>query len=506
MTEAEVIALQKENEHLKKLVSSLEGQLAWLRKKVFGSMSEKHLPLNPDELQLNLFPDQMSDEEKLKLESEVASEEKNIERIISRNKEKPSRKPLDTSKLPVREEHLYPEGINTNEYNELAPEISDSLERIPAKVYIRRIIRHKYVLKSDLQIKNPDRNTFEIPPMPLAPIDKCIAGASILTDIILDKFMYHLPFYRVIEKYRGSGVVFNDSTMNGWFSATCERLKPLYDILKSEILRGEYIQVDESTVPVINNEKHRTVKGYMWCVRDALQGCVCFHYDFGSRSKATAQRLLLGYQGSVQTDGYNVYDGFENKEGITLYGCWAHARRKLVESLEEDNKKATQGLLYISKLYHIESLSDEMKLSAEQRKEKRKSESYPIICEFEKWLGDTWLKVLPKSRMGKAIQYIYTLLPRLARYVNDGRIKIDNNLIENAIRPLAIGRKNYLFCGNDDAAVRTAIIYSLIGTCKAAEVDPREWMTDILRKLPVYKEAKMDIKDLLPMAWKNKSI
>lgn len=202
MIEAEVIALQEENERLKKLVSNLEGQLAWLRKKVFGSMSEKHLPLNPDELQLNLFPEQLSEEEKSKLKDEVASQQKNIDKLISSTKEKPSRKPLDTSKLPVREEHVYPKGIDTNEYTELAPEISDSLERIPAMVYIRRIIRHKYVLRSDLQIKNPDRKTFEISPMPLAPIDKCIAGASILPDIILDKFMYHLPFYRVIQKYR----------------------------------------------------------------------------------------------------------------------------------------------------------------------------------------------------------------------------------------------------------------------------------------------------------------
>jgi hypothetical protein len=159
MTEAEVIALQQENERLKNLVSSLESQLAWLRKKVFGSMSEKHLPLNPDELQLNLFPEQMSEDEKARLEAEVSAEQKNIDKIIGRIKEKPSRKPLDTSKLPVREEHIYPQGINADEYSELAPEISDSLERIPAMVYIRRIIRHKYVLKSDIQNKKSGKES-----------------------------------------------------------------------------------------------------------------------------------------------------------------------------------------------------------------------------------------------------------------------------------------------------------------------------------------------------------
>lgn len=157
MTESEVINLRQENERLKSLVASLENQLAWLRKKVFGRMSEKHLPLNPDELQLNLFPEQMSVQEKARLEAEVATEQKNIDKMISRPQSKPSRNPLDTSKLPVKEEHIYPQGINANEYTELAPEITDSLERMPAMVYIRRIVRHKYVLKSNIQIHNPER-------------------------------------------------------------------------------------------------------------------------------------------------------------------------------------------------------------------------------------------------------------------------------------------------------------------------------------------------------------
>lgn len=505
MTEGEVDKLLKENERLTMLISSLENQLAWLRKKVFGSMSEKRLPLNPDELQLNLFPDQMSADEKAKLETEAQQEQEKVNKLICKKGEKPSRKPLDITKLPVKEEHLYPQGINEQEYAELAPEITDSLERIPAQVYIRRIVRHKYVLKSNLQIEQPERRTFEIAQMPTMAIEKCIAGASVLTDIILDKFMYHLPFYRVIQKYKESGVVLNDSTINGWFAATCERLKPLYDQLKSEVLSSEYIQVDESTIPVIDNEKHRAAKGYMWCVRDALHGLVCFHYDFGSRSKATARKLLLGYKGSIQTDGYNVYDDFESMEDITLYGCWAHARRKFVEALEEDNVKATQALVYINKLYHIENTNKELQLCHDEIKTRRQQESYPIIREFEKWLEDTWNKVFRTSRVSKAIQYTYTLLPRLARYVNDGRINIDNNLIENAIRPLAIGRKNYLFCGNDDAAVRAAIIYSLVASCKAVEVDPREWITDVLTKLPIYKGASKDFGELLPMNWKINS-
>lgn len=196
--------------------------------------------------------------------------------------------------------------------------------------------------------------------MPALAIDKCIAGASVLTDIVLDKFMYHLPFYRVIQKYKEGGVVLNDSTMNGWFAATCERLKPLYDKLKCEVLSSEYIQVDESTIPVIDNEKTSGNKRLYVVHQKRITRVGVLYYDLGSRSKSATRKLLSGYKGSMQTDGYNVYDDFEAMEGITIYACWAHARRKFIEVLDEDNVKATQASVYINKLYHVENTSKEL--------------------------------------------------------------------------------------------------------------------------------------------------
>lgn len=184
---------------------------------------------------------------------------------------------------------------------------------------------------------------------------------------------------------------------------------------------------------------------------------------------------------------------------ITLFGYWPHARRKFTEALDENKALATQALCHIGKLYKVESEADEAGLSIEERKEKRIRESYPVILEFER----AYLKVLPKSRTEKAIEYTFSLLPRLSRYVNDGRVNIDNNFIENAIRPLALGRKNYLFCGNDASAYRAAIVYSLIGTCKAAGIDPRVWKEDVLRKIPYYEKDKKDMTGLLPRNWAN---
>ena len=230
---------------------------------------------------------------------------------------------------------------------------------------------------------------------------------------------------------------------------------------------------------------------------DGITGDVVFHYDRGSRSGKVARELLGNYAGLAQCDGYEVYEQFESMKGVTLFGRWA----QFMEALDENRALATQALCYIGRLYKIESEADEAGISIEERKEKRIRESYPVILEFEMLMQDAYLKVLPKYRTGKAIEYTFSLLPRLSRYVNDGRVNIDNNFIENAIRPLALGRKNYLFCGNDASAYRAAIVYSLIGTCKSAGVDPRIWMEDILRKIPYYEMDKKDMTGLLPRNW-----
>lgn len=184
-----------------------------------------------------------------------------------------------------------------------------------------------------------------------------------------------------------------------------------------------------------------------------------------------------------------------------MHGCWAHVRRKFVDSLKENERLAMEGILFIRKLYKVESDADDKGLSAEERMEQRRKISYPTILMFEKWITETYAKVLPKSRLGEALAYAYSLLPRLSRFVNDGRINIDNNLIENAIRPLALGRKNYLFCGNDASAYRAAIVYTLIGTCRVAGVDPRTWLEDVLSKLPYWQRDGKDLAELLPRAW-----
>ena len=472
-SEQQIIAAQAaEIERLKNRVASLEDQLYWLRKKMFGKMSEKNLPLDPSVLsEPTLFDEPLTEQERAELDARVKKEEEEEASLIKvRSFERKTRKALDLSGLEVREEHIYPEVENREDYRELEPETTDVLVMVPAM-----------------------------------PLPKCMASESILADIILQKFMYHMPFYRVIQKYKELGLRVSDSTMNDWYAATCEKLKLLYDVLRREVMSRDYIQVDESTLPVIDNEKHRAVKGYMWCTRSVEDNMVVFQYDMGSRSHETARKLLRGYRGTIQTDGYGAYDQFESDPHIRVIGCWAHARRKWTEALDEDRRLASEALVYINQLYHIENEAKEAGITGEALKEKRQKEAYPEIQKFERWMYATAMKVSQNSRVGKAISYTLPLLPRLSRYVNDGRFCIDNNLVENAIRPLALGRKNFLFCGNHDAAIRAAIVYSLIGSCKAAEVDPREWLEDILLKIPENGTDRSTLRELLPSRWAKKT-
>lgn len=496
--------ISRKNAEIKKLGDTL----LWLRRKVFGKMSEKNLPLDPDQLLL-FEQEHLTDEERARLDKEVEAAEQQMTKTIT-VKVKPSRRDLDTTGLPTEVIDIYPDGTTDengklkDEYVEIGTDESSRLEHIAAKTYIKKTVIHKVMLKSDSNNKTPEDRRIICARLPLAPVNRCMAGASVLADIIIGKFMYHLPFYRQIQQYKESGITISDSTMGGWYEAAVEKLKLLYDILRQHILQSEYIQIDESVLPVIDSEKHKARKGYEWCVRDAIRGAVMFYYDRGSRGGKVAREILGAYKGAVQCDGYDAYDQFEKNDNITVYGCWAHARRKFVDALNENNRLATEALCFIRKIYKVESDANKAGLNADERKEQRLKISYPTIRIFETWMKETYLKVLPNSKMGDAIEYTYSLLPRLSRYVNDGRINIDNNLIENAIRPLALGRKNYLFCGNDASAYRAAIVYSLISTCKAVDVDPRTWMEDVLRKIPYYQRDQRDLAELLPFNWKNR--
>ena len=445
--ESNITSLESNITNLESTVSKLESELTWLRKKLFGKMSERFINSDPDSRQLDIFGEQLSDNEREELERAAKQEQELITRTITANKPRTPRKDVSFENLRVEETIIEPKDIDFEEYVCIGEEETNRLAYKPAEFFVKRTIRKKYALKNqltELDNEGEKRSSVVIAPLPDSPIHKCMADTSLLTEIIIQKYLYHLPFHRQIARFGDLGVRISSSTVGDWFSQSCELLKPLYDHLRRRVLSSDYIQVDESTLPVIDNEKRRAVKGYLWVVRNPDNGEVFFHYDRGSRSEKTALVLLHGFNGAIQSDGYQVYKRFETLEGKLMLGCWAHARRKFDEALAENKKLATEALLQIQSLYAVEREADEMGATPEQRRELRRSKAYPILVTFEKWLYDNYATLLPQSRTAKAISYTYSIFPKLSRYHLNGRYRIDNNLVENAIRPLAIGRKNYL--------------------------------------------------------------
>jgi len=493
--------IQEQKAEIKKLTD----QLAWYRRKFWKASTEKYIPEDPRQRKIDFDGLDVLPEEKGLIENAV-TQINSYERQKPKKKNKPVRQPLPDH-LRREVEVIEPEGIDDN-WERIGQEVTEILEHTPGEFFVRQIVRPIYALKKELQQSkdeaNENQKNVRIASLPMLPLPRSNAGASLLAELLQGKYMYHLPFHRQIEMLKHAGVSLPASTVNGWFMAGSDLLRAMYYRLRELVLSSDYIQVDESTVPVIDNKKKRAVKAYLWVVRSVMDKLVFFHYDKGSRAQKVVIELLHDFQGAVQTDGYDVYSIYENKKGVLLLGCWAHARRKYTEALKEDKSGAQYALDQIAMLYKVEDMADDQELDYSQRAELRAELAYPILVAFEKWVLNYFPKTIPDGRMHRALRYTYNLFQRLSRYHLDGRYRPDNNLVENAIRPLSIGRKNFMFYGNHDAAENAAIMYSLFGCCKASDVNPREWLTDVLTRIPEYN-ANYDLylADLLPHKWQE---
>ena len=295
--------------------------------------------------------------------------------------------------------------------------------------------------------------------------------------------------------FKRQDVTIAESTISGWFNATCNLLEPLYQALKTRITATDYLMADETPISVLTKDKPgATHKGYHWVYYDPVNKLVLFDYR-KTRGREGPDELLETFSGHLQTDGYTAYTNLKNKS-ITLLACMAHARRKFEHALENDRPRAEFALLKIQQLYQIEANIREQQLLPDQVKAIRQEYSLPVLLEMEIWLKEEIYQVLPKSAIGIAFAYTLNLWPRLARYIDDGRFFIDNNLIENSIRPVALGRKNYLFAGSHEAAQQAAIIYSLLACCKINNIEPFAWLRQILSVIPDYPANQLHI--LLP--------
>ena len=455
-------------------IQQLEHELAQLKKMIFGSKRERFLA-EVNSNQLSLFS---SDEITI---ADPVVDKQHIEYDRKTPKKHPGRTALPDH-LPVEEIVIEPEEDTTG-MKRIGEEITETLDYTPASLVRRRTIRPKYAKQ--------DGEGVVIGKLPSRPLPKAIAEAGLISYILVSKFIDHLPFYRLIQLFkREYKWEVSDSTINEWFVAVCTLLQPLYEVLKGKVLESTYMQADESGLSVLDQDHPKGIhKGNMWVYYAPLLKWVCFHYRKG-RGKNGPKEMLSGYQGILQTDGWHVYDDYAEVPGISLTGCLAHARRKFYDALSNNKAKSEQALAIIQRLYAADRPIKE--LADNERKPYRDEHVRPIFAEFRQWI-DTELETNkdPKSAYGKALTYVTKQWPKLIRIMDYGHVELDNNLIENKIRPLALGRKNYLFAGSHDAAQRIAMMYSFFGTCKAHDINPYEWLKTTLELIPETKLSEL---------------
>ena len=481
----ELALLKQEKQRLLADNQLLKEEVAELKRLIYGSKRERFVPTKKDDAQLSLeLEAETTDEEQAVVKQTVS-----YQRAVQRAGKKPVRQSFPDH-LPRIDVVLEPEE-DVSSMRKIGEEITEELDLEPARLFVRRYIRPRYVSVGE---------SFHIADLPARPIEKGIPGPGLLAQILVDKFVYHLPFYRQAQRYERLGMKIPSSTLNGWLPAACNLLEPLYLALKFEVLKSTYLQGDETPIPVLDKQKKgKTHQGYHWVYYSPEEKLVLFDYQKG-RSREGPKQLLKDYQGYLQTDGYQAYDQFGDKENIVLVGCLAHARRKFEHAKDSEPTRSGQALLLIQQLYAVERQAREQNLNHGQRYQLRQEKSVPVMDALEQWMVDEYPKVLPKSAIGKAFYYLIGRYNKIYVYLQDGRLEIDNNLIENSIRPVALGRKNYLFAGSHSGAEKAAMVYSLLGSCKLQNINPYDYLQDVLERLPEHPVNRLC--ELLPPNWK----
>ena len=456
-SEVRIAELEDENAYLK-------SQLAMYKRMQFGQKRER---FEGDPAQIALPFETPVDQ--------IAAQEEILKEKISYVRSRPNHKGRAAlpSHLPVEEIEIYPAG-DLSAMVCIGKEVTEELDYEPARFLIKRYIRYKYAAKNGEGVK--------IGQLPERVIDKGIPSAGLLASILTDKYQDHLPLYRQKQRFAREDIQIASSTLEGWTKEALIKLEPLYEQLVFEIKTKGYLQVDESPIKVLESEKKGAChQGYYWVYHSPLDGVVLFDYQ-PTRGSAGAKTMLESFKGYLQTDGYAVYEKHGKRKDVTHLACWAHARREFERALDNDKTKAQKALSMIQQLYAVERKASQQMLDTDKIKELRLAESLPVLNELGKWIFEEIKSTLPKSQIGKAMQYSYNRWDALSAYLYDGNLLIDNNQIENSLRGLALGRKNYLFAGSHDAAQRAAMIYSFFAICKKHNVNPYNWLKNTLLK------------------------
>ena len=477
---AEYEALIADNKQLNEKLTQVLFQLAELQRLIFGTKSERFVPAGslPGAPTLFDLP-----------AAEVPTE--TIEKTITvtlpvkkKNEGHPGRNPLPAH-LPREITVLEPLQDITG-LTQIGQDVTEMLDYTPGKLIVRQYIRPKYA-----RPKGAGIITAELPEFP---ITKGIAGSGLLTHLIISKFVDGLPIYRQVEIFKRQDVELSTATIAGWIKAATELLFPLYENLQKQVLSSRYAQIDETRLQVLDRlVKGKSVRGWIWAYHSPTKRLVMFDYAEG-RGKENPVKHLQNFQGYLQTDGYAVYDGFGLLPGITMASCWAHTRREFFEAKDYDLPRAEHILHEIGLLYTLERTIKG--LSDAERKRQREETAIPILDRLHTYILQAYAAVLPSSPMGKALNYSLKRWKKLLTYTHSGELEIDSNLIENSIRPIAVGRKAFLFAGSHEGAQRIAMLYCFMGSCKKNNVELFAWLKKTIELLPSWPAKR--IHELLP--------
>jgi transposase len=399
--------------------------------------------------------------------------------------------------LPVVEEVIDPDPVKAQpeHWRCIGQEVSEQLDYEPGRFLRRRTIRRKYVQRDDPQAAPL------IAPLPERLQDRSLPAPGFLAHLLVGKYCDHLPLYRQEQIYARAGVQLPRQSLARWVELAADWLKPIYEHIRTGVLAGGYVQVDETPVEYLEPGHGQTRQGYLWtCSHPG--GDVVYHWHTSRAAACLEDILPVNFTGTVQCDGYSAYRSFANgRSGIELAGCWAHVRRKFYDALEQSPRSAGWLLRQIQNLYQIESRLRERRAGPRLRAAVRAHQSRPVLQRIERALVafKSSKRHLPQSPLGAGIDYTLSQWTTLQVYLQDGRVEIDNNLVENAIRPTAIGKKNWLFIGDAAAGERSAILYTLIENCRRRGMDPYAYLRDVLTRLP--RMTNRQIPEVSPAAW-----
>jgi transposase len=497
-------ALPNELSTLRELVSSLQTTLAAvqaenkllrqkldaLARRIFGISSEA---LNAAQLQLLLTLPELA---AAPTSPPTTAPIEPAPRQVAVRKDRAPRLP---EQLPVIEEVIDPEPVKAQpeQWRCIGQEVSEQLDYEPGRFLCRRTIRRKYVHRTEVDA------TPVIAPLPECLQERGIAAPGLLAHVLVSKYCDHLPLYRqeqiFAQRYK---INLPRQTLARWVELAADWLQPIYEHIRTGVLAGGYVQVDETPINYLEPGHGKTKQGYLWT--SSRPGGEVFYHWTTSRAAACLEQILpVNYRGTVQCDGYSAYRAFAHGRNgtVALAGCWAHVRRKFYEARETTPRVAGWLLRQLQHLYAIESALRERKVGPQLRQAVRASESRPLVARFERVLLRLKAsgKYLPQSPLGIAIDYTLGQWTPLQVFLADGRVELDNNLVENAIRPTALGKKNWLFIGEANAGERSAIVYTVIESCRRRGVEPYAYLRDVLTRLPHLTNKQ--VPQIVPAAW-----